>query len=171
MGFTKSKRKLQFTGKFKFDLIFMKKLFPALFVLVSVYLSSCCTKAGCGIDFPYKIDFSGFDSTDLDSVIILSYTTTIPVKLMDSITTSVKKKDTNNHFELSLKSRANDYHYRILLHSLAREYKFDNYVFGEAQRCNKCFPQRDMYQQELKSYYLNGALKVYDKKQGFLIER
>jgi hypothetical protein len=149
----------------------MKKLFPALIVLVSVYLSSCCTKAGCDLDFPYKIAFSGFDSTDLDTVTVLSYTTTNPVKLMDSFTTTIRTKDTNNRFELSLKSRANEFHYRILLHSLGREYKFDNYVFGDAYHCNDCFPQRDMYQQELKSYYLNGALKVYDKKQSLLIEK
>ena len=149
----------------------MKKLIVILIVLMPFYLSSCCTKAGCDLYFPNRIAFSGFDSTDLDSVTVLSYTTTSPVKLMDSITTKVLTKNANNQFELSLKSRPNEYYYRVLLHSLGREYKFDNYVFGEGQQCNNCFPQRDMYQQELKSYQLNGDLKVYDKKFSFLIEK
>ena len=138
---------------------FIMRIIVIIALIIS--LSSCCTKQGCltATDINW-ITFTGFQVSELDSIIIYSYTpNTNFTALVDSLTTQSDENSGSLSHQIYMSNIIVNHDHLIYLPSTNDTFLLDNIII-ETKGCNTCFPytpEDDLYD-EIQSYSINGNI-------------
>ena len=137
----------------------MKQITLTILIAGFIFVTnSCCTKMDCvGSHELYEIQFFNFAESDLDTILIISFTQNSNFSsIIDSSWT--RATDHGPFASASLENRINiDHDYKIILLSTGQVYTLTNFT-TDVTGCNDCFPYRPQedYYTKLKTYEVNG---------------
>ncbi|GAA4448766.1 hypothetical protein [Rurimicrobium arvi] len=122
-------------------------------LLCSALMASCCNKhIDCTFSEEQPVQFSGFDKTDLDTILVVRYQprTNFSVVVDSSTVAAMENYLTYPIVEL----QEQKYAYRIFVPATGKNYRIDNFAYT-AQSCDKCIWKKKKYTNALSSYTLN----------------
>ncbi len=140
----------------------MKLINLLLIITFAIAFSSCCTKKDCLNSEGVSIHFSGYDSSDVDTLYITGYkagsdfSQVSTERFVDSVNyhgsyLAYSEQPAGDQFYYYLRG---DQEWELYIPATNQTYRFRYFEFRK-EKCNTCFLARDM-ENRLVSFNVNG---------------